>query len=357
MLAGAPELHRFAVVLAIIAGVTALFPALNCLQRGQIGVVLLYPLLLGFRLVVIEETRGAWFLGGLVLAFPIVLKITPVLPVGCLLLALVIARYRSVKMPGAVFAASAGLLAGCSLYILLIPAGLIGWRANLRHLHTWSTRIASKADHDRTDQFAGAGSTIRNQSLANAVQRFGNWAAFEFSGGPDDRLLDQVRLPELGMMPMDRPLVHALLLAARGAAGLMLLATVIALGRRGDRVSLGFALGLGCVATFVVSPVARGHYFLLYLPAVLFGGLWLRHCRGEKPALRFVAIPTLLCLAHYLAMDYAGRIGLLGIGTGLWFFTACGIVAADAVRGREEDRQEEEPHRQGLPEIERRAAA
>ncbi|MGE5192756.1 MAG: hypothetical protein ACM3U2_09650, partial [Deltaproteobacteria bacterium] len=210
---------------------------------------------------------------------------------------------------------------------------------------------------DRTDQFAGAGSTVRNQSLTNAVQRFGNWAAFEFAGGPDDRLLDQVRLPELGTMPMDRPLVHTLTLAARGVAGLMLLAAVVALGRRGDRVSLGFVLGLGCVATFVVSPVARGHYFLLYVPAVLFGGLWMRQGWSEKSALRFAAIPMLLCLAHYLALNYAGRIGLLGIGTALWFFAACGIVMADAVRCRHVGRQENMPPLPGVHAIERRAAA
>ncbi len=333
-----------------------LFPTLNCLQRGQIGVVLLYPLLLGFRLAVSGERRGEWFLGGLVLALPIVLKLTPALPVGCLLLALAIAGYARLKMRDAVFPVAAGVLAGGVLFILLIPAGLIGWQANLRHLRTWTTRVAPKADHDRTDQFAGAGSTVRNQSLTNAVQRFGNWAAFEFAGGPDDRLLDQVRLPELGTMPMDRPVVHTLLWAARGVAGLMLLAAVIGLGRCGDRVSLGFALGLGCVATFVVSPVARGHYFLLYVPAVLFGGLWLRQRWSEKSVLRFAAIPLLLCLAHYLALDYAGRVGLLGIGTGLWFLAACAIVAAEAMRGRRAGRQEDAPPAQGLCKIERRAA-
>jgi hypothetical protein len=355
MLCVAPELHRFAVVLAIIAGVTALFPALNCLQRGQIGVVLLYPLLWGFRLAVFGGGRSAWFLGGLVLALPVVLKLTPALPVGCVLLALAIARSHAGERQQPLFAA-AGAVVGCFLFVLLIPAALIGWQANLGHLRTWATRVASKADHDRTDQFAGAGSTVRNQSLTNAVQRVGNWAAFKFAGGPDDQLLDEVRLPELGTMPMDRPLVHSLLMAARGTAGVILLAAVIGLGRRGDRAALGFALGLGCVATFVVSPVARGHYFLLYVPALLFGGLWLRQRWGERQVLRFAAIPMLLCLAHYLALNHAGRIGLLGIGTALWFFTACAVVV-ETVRGRRARHEEDVPVVQGVPGIERRAAA
>src|SRR5262249_38877578 len=102
------------------------------------------------------------------------------------------------------------------------------------------------------------------------------------------------------------------------------------LGLCGDRLSVGFALGLACVATLVISPVARGHYFLLYVPALLFGGLWLRERYSEKQALWFALIPALLCSCHYLAMSVAGRMGLLGIGTSLWFFAACGVVVAHA---------------------------
>jgi hypothetical protein len=270
----------------------------------------------------------------------VVLKLTPALPVGGLLLALIVRASRFGNRPddrdhrSDAWSAAIGVLAGCLLFVFLIPASLVGWQANLRHLESWYSRVACKADHDRTDQFAGAGSTVRNQSLTNAVQRFGNWVAYKFAGGPDDRLLDQIQLPELGTMPMDRPIVHQLLVALRGVAGLMLLAAVIALGRRGDGVSLGFALGLGCVATFVASPVARGHYFLLFVPAVLFGGLWMRARGSGKAAIRFAAIPMLLCLSHYLALNYAGRIGLLGIGTSLWYFAACAIVVADAARGQ-----------------------
>ena len=42
----------------------AIVPALNCLQRGQMGAALVYPLLLGFRLVWLGETRLAWLAGG-----------------------------------------------------------------------------------------------------------------------------------------------------------------------------------------------------------------------------------------------------------------------------------------------------
>jgi hypothetical protein len=352
MLVQTPGRLRFIGLLSLIAGATVLFPALNCLQRGQIGVVLIYPLLLGLRLILCGKGRSASFVGGLVLALPIVLKLTPLLPVGCLLVALAVAARRPVprqeghedlpvKTRFSPVWSGAGVLAGGILFALLIPASLLGWQANLRHLQTWYERIATKADHDRTDQFAGAGSTIRNQSLTNAAQRFGNWAAFEFAGGPDDRLLDQVHLPELGTMPMDQPAVHAILRIVRGLAGLALLAAVVVLGRRGDRVSLAFVLGLGCVATLVISPVARGHYFLLYLPAVLFGGLWMLRQRGERAALRFAGIPMLLCVIHYAALNLAGRMGLLGIGTALWFFGASATILVEAVRGARMERHRE----------------
>jgi hypothetical protein len=357
VLAAQPAPNGLVARLGMIAGAAAVFPVLNCLQRGQIGVILIYPLLVGLRMMLLGQTPRAWFAGGLVLALPVVLKLTPLLPVGCLVVALVAASWprsialhvdastatsqdlqgmvaRTFRVP---LWSAAGVLTGCLFFSLALPAGLIGWQANLRHLATWYNRVATKVDHDRTDQFAGDGSTIRNQSLTNAVARFGNWAAFEFAGGPDDRLIDR-GAAELGTMLMDRPSVHAALLVIRGIAALVLVAAVVALGRCGDRVSLGFAFGLACVATFIVSPVARGHYFMLYVPAILFGGLWIFERRSARSALGFAAIPALLCLTHYLALNHAGRVGLLGIGTALWFFTACAIVLVDAARSRPQAR-------------------
>jgi hypothetical protein len=36
--------------------------------------------------------------------------------------------------------------------------------------------------------------------------------------------------------------------------------------------------------------------------------------------------PLVLVLSHYLALDQAGRIGLLGLGTALWYFTSCTVM-------------------------------
>jgi hypothetical protein len=359
ILSDTPRSRKIAWQLGLVAGVTVLFPLLNCLQRGQLGVALLYPLFWGFRLVLLGQRRSAWFAGGVILALPVILKLTPVLPVGCLLVA-VAAAWRGVRVasftrPSLSVAIregeadrllrsgdlppvtrtwqgpaclTAGVLSGAALFALLIPSALVGWQANLGHLHTWYTRVATKVNHDRTDQFAENGCTFRNQSLSNAVHRFGNWVGYVAGAGPDDRLIDTT-VPEMGSLPMDHWLVDPSLVAARGAATLILLLTVAALGRRGDSLSLGFALGLACVATLIVSPVARGHYFLLYLPALLFGGTWMLDHRPGKTATIMNLTPLALCVIHYTALEYAGRIGLLGIGTTVWFFAACGIVLAE----------------------------
>lgn len=364
ILSDAPRSRKIAWQLGLVAGVTVLFPLMNCLQRGQIGVALLYPLLLGFRFMWLGQGRSAWFTGGVLLALPVVLKLTPLFPVGCLIVAVAVAQRtaggRGSRQAGFANAVgdfnsgvesllrkdtvaplirtrqgplwlTAGALSGGVLFALLIPAALIGWQANLGHLQTWYSRVVTKANHNRTDQFAENGSTFRNQSLSNAVHRFGNWVSYVVGSGPDDRLVD-TSTPEMGTMPMDHVLVDRMLLAARGIAAVLLLAAVVVLGKRADGLSLGFALGLACVATLVVSPVARGHYFLLYLPAVLFGGAWMIARGPAKTALVVTVTPLLLCLVHYVALNYAGRIGLLGIGTAVWFFGTCGIVLTDSWR-------------------------
>src|SRR5262249_14810178 len=77
-----------------LARATVLLPALNCLQRGQVGILLAYLLLLGFRCVVASRTSWGMLFGGVVLALPITIKVIPALPVACLclLLAAVAAR-------------------------------------------------------------------------------------------------------------------------------------------------------------------------------------------------------------------------------------------------------------------------
>ena len=74
----------FPVGLLWITAATILLPVLNCLQRGQLGIVLLYLLLLGMRLAMTARNGWTAAVGGIVLALPVAIKLTPALPVAFL---------------------------------------------------------------------------------------------------------------------------------------------------------------------------------------------------------------------------------------------------------------------------------
>ncbi len=77
---------------------TTAFPTFNCMQRGQIGILKLYLLLLGLRMALELGGRSRMFLAGVVLALPIVLKITPALPVGFLWWENLLASWRRERL-------------------------------------------------------------------------------------------------------------------------------------------------------------------------------------------------------------------------------------------------------------------
>ncbi len=166
-----------------------------------------------------------------------------------------------------------------------MPAALIGAERNAQSLERWWNLVATKAPDAGYDLFAGDSYSTQNQSLLNAGRHLGNWLAYEFAGGSDDRL----RVPDgEPAHVMDAPLVGGLLTAVRLA--IVALAGLLTwhCGLRRDRLTLAAAFGLACVATLIVSPISRAHYYLLLLPAVLLLPLWcecaaMRGSRGALP--------------------------------------------------------------------------
>ena len=131
------------------AGLTVLLPTLECLQRSQVGIALLYFLLLGFRLTLGRRSWPIWSLGGVVLGWPIVVKLIPALPVAVLLLqhwSAALAPSRSPRSLGRAAAVTLGPALGVFLFTLAIPAACIGWSENLHHLRTWSRKVATSPD-------------------------------------------------------------------------------------------------------------------------------------------------------------------------------------------------------------------
>jgi hypothetical protein len=224
------------------------------------------------------------------------------------------------QSPGERLVGSAtGLIVGCLVFFLLLPAALIGWNDNLRHLHTWYVRVASRVNDVRDDDFGGDVASFRNQSLHNAVFRCGNWIAHQFFDGPDDLHMNVRR----AAMPMDAAIVSHALTATRIAALVALGGVIVLAGRSTQPLLAGVAFGLAGVATLIVSPVSRGHYFVFWLPAVMFVPLWFRQMGHPRRALALAVIPAALTLAHYALLKYAGRVGVLGLGTTAWYFATC----------------------------------
>jgi len=308
--------------LMVLAATTAMLPALNCLQRGQVGLAKLYFLLLGYRLLIERKGMVRPVLGGIALVLAVTLKITPIVPAAIAVLQTIVASYftRSPANWRLPLSASAGTLAGLALWLLVVPALAIGWQANLAQLQNWWGKVALHSENISEDDFAGNATTLRNQSLTNAAYRFGNWAHHQFAGGPLEDGPAQLRQGGPGLL-MDAPVVHALLRAVRGLAGLLLLAVCFKTARAQDRVGQAAAFGLACAATLVLFTIARGHYYVLMFPAVAFTSLWLRRERGLAWAIIAAIVPCLLVIGHYAFLSTAGRAGMLGLGTTIWYFT------------------------------------
>ncbi|MBI3838018.1 MAG: DUF2029 domain-containing protein [Planctomycetia bacterium] len=303
----------------------ALLPALNCLQRGQVSVAKMYLLLVGFRWLVQSRSVLRSFAAGAVLALPIVLKITPALPVGFLVIQQLAAAWNAQQRSAALARWNAcviGTALGLVLCFLVVPAGLIGWRANLHHLGTWWTSVAIHAEGADTDYFAKDVSTVRNQSFTNATLQLANWTSYHLGRRTESEAINEVFSGSLNSWTR-LPIFRTPLLAARAVAGCLLLAVGYRMGRAQDRLGQAAGFGLACVLILILPRVARAHYFVLLLPAVIFGGVWLLRAQRPKLAACYVLIPGLLTLLHYALTDVTGWIGLLGIGTTLWYAALC----------------------------------
>jgi hypothetical protein len=313
---GADELPRSATVIGCTFLATVL-PMLDCMQAGQLGLGILYLLLLGFRLVVEGRSRWSWFLGGVILALPAVIKLVPSLPVAFLVFQQwsAVAKPQSGPRPWArATTLTAGVLTGVLLFLLVVPASLIGWRANLAHLDNWRTRVVANERVGPRSNFNIH--SFRNQSLANAVYLWDE-ATGRLLGRDTDAKPMRYR-PERIAHPSVRVVIGVIL------ATLLLIGGLI--GRRNDRLAQAAAYGLACGATLLVSPISWGHYFMVEAPAVLFAPLWLLY-RGRPGQAGVVAlIPPVLSWTYYVAMPYTGGIGILGLGTTIWFLTVCGLM-------------------------------
>lgn len=310
-LSGADPVPRGFLVLAFLA---ALLPALDTLQRGQAGLAVLYPLLLGLRLSLAATSSGTRFLGGMLLALPAAIKLTPALPVAAFLLGR-LARSLREKESWLFLGPAAGVTCGALVWLMLLPAALVGWRANAEHLQTWSRTVLFGGRDDPDPQSNPHGA--RNQSLANAVYRCGNFVLARLGAAPDDRLIDHPD-HQGQRTPMDAAWIRWALHGVR----LVFLVLLVLLARRTAGAGGELALfGWACALSLVLSPVSRGHHFVLLWPATLLVPLELRR-RGARSARPLAAVAVAMCLVHYAWPPLMGRLGLLGLATAVWCVAA-----------------------------------
>jgi hypothetical protein len=127
---------------------------------------------------------------------------------------------------------------------------------------------------------------------------------------------------------MDSQQIDKAILSERFLAGCVLLAVSFRMARAQDVLGQTASFGLACVATLIIFTIARGHYYMLLLPANVFVPVWLRQVNRPRWAIAVAVVPLLLVLAHYTMLDLAGRVGVLGLGTTAWYFGSCGLLLA-----------------------------
>jgi hypothetical protein len=315
-----------------LATATVALPVMNCLQRGQVGVVLGYLLIVGLRLVIASETVRGVFVGGVALAMAVTIKLTPILPAGILALLLLAKAWRNhhsyadalaerlsrgpIHRAAATFA---GGLAGLLLFVLIIPGSIVGHAANIAHLQTWGRRVVTNEAVGIDNDFNVR--SKRNQSLANAVRRLGNRVAFAAGAGPDDRLVDDLAQQATAMPMENAAMDFTLRVVAMGLVALLLIAGW-RVADRGDDSGLAALFGLACTATLLVSPISWGHHYVVWLPALVFVPYQLWNNDRRALAIGMAETALVLVAAHYIMLDHSGRVGLLGIGTAIWYLVA-----------------------------------
>jgi hypothetical protein len=301
-------------------------PTLNCLQRGQVGILLTYFLLLGFRCVLTSRSVWTSLLGGVVLALPVAIKVIPALPVGCLcLLLFAVAAFRHwpAEFTWRAGGVSSGVAAGLLLYFLIIPSFAIGSAANAKYLKTWFNLVLHGDQGEIDDDITVH--AIRNQGLSNAMYRLGNWAAHAFAGTQDDQSVDHVRASVAAreiVLPMDNFWARLTVRILQAGMLALLLCYGWVAARRNNAWTLSSVFALSCLLISAISPVFRGHYYMLWLPAVWIVPLYILRNGRPRLATSLAISACALIWIHYLLLPWAGRAGVLGLGASAWYVVA-----------------------------------
>lgn len=307
------EVPGFVVVFAVLMGV---LPALNCLQRGQVGLLLTYLALLGIRLGTVRPTAGKAWACGVVLALAAVLKVFPALPMVVMLTLAWLAMPRRVAV-----GITGGVAVGLAVFLLVLPGVLVGWGENAGYLQTWWTRVVTNPDLAIETDFNLR--SVRNQSLENAALLAGSRLG----------LLSEP-LPARAMMGSPGWLSVRCAVGGVMAVGAWGMSRRRCGDKRGDALGVAAGVALACTATLVLSPLSWGHYFVMHLPAMVLVPMWLLTRGWTRTAWALSILGALVSLAFYLGMAWLAGWGVLGWGVTVWWGWASVVgVVGGARRG------------------------
>lgn len=300
----------------IVAFLAVLLPLLDCLQRGQVGALILLALMVGLRLTLTTGNALQVGVGGALLALPVAIKVTPALPVLLYTVLLIAGRPRWQSA-----AALGGLFAGSTLFWFGIPGAVLGWNENLRLLARWRDTVAESetlvADRGINPL------ALSNQSLEVALFRVGEIAQHGF---PPPLRAEQARPAGVRLTPFPPRSAadwRAPISTVRIGLLVLLLAAAVCLGRAANFSGLAAAFGLGCAASLLISPISWGHHFVLLFPAgLLVPAWWLLRGRRRLAKLCSATLAALV-LVHYIWMPLAGPWSVLGLGLTAWFVIVC----------------------------------
>jgi hypothetical protein len=273
-------------------------------------------------------TARCWWeaaIGGIVLALPVAIKLTPALPVAFICWQLFIAgvyrqnRLAAWKLAGNV---TGGVVVGLLLFLLAVPSAVVGPTRNAEFLSSWIHRVAANQAVGTLNDFNLH--SARNQSLTNSAYLMGNWGASTM-GVPGATVTtddDAWKGDQPAATLMDQRPVQFLLLAVRALLLMLLLVAGWRAARNGNPLAMSATFALACMLTLFISPLSWVHHYVVWFPAVWLVPLWLWREDRRPLAVGLLIAAGGLVWAHYLFLTTAGRIGLLGLGATVWFIVA-----------------------------------
>ena len=310
----------------IIVGV--LLPVLNTLQRGQVGVILGALLCGGVAMVVLRRELWAAVVGGLMLSLAMVIKVTPLVPAGAFAAALGGVALRrwwlagDAKLMRPAAGAAVGLVAGLALFIVVVPAAVMGHEQNKAALEHWVEAFVMTPHREHL----GVGTySPRNQNLAMSVYRIGNHLDYHFAGGPHPEVeSDEGPTPD---MWSETATAAALVKVGRVALVLMLVVPLCLVVWRGgltDVVAIG---GLGATLSLLGSPISWGHHYVIQVLALVGMAMFCIVHGREKWAWWLCGSCAAMVVLHYATLKWTGDYAMLGIGMTGWYAAATGLMS------------------------------